>query len=242
MKLDILVIMAHPDDAELCCSGTIIRHVAQGKKVGIVDLTAGELGTRGTAQTRAEEAAISSQILGLSARENLGFRDGFFRNDETHQLEILKRIRKYQPEIILTNAPQDRHPDHGRGAELVVSATFLAGLIKIETQFEGKLQEPHRPKHLFHAIQSNYLEPDFVVDISDYRPQKVQAILAYKTQFFNPENPTDQQGNQTFISTPDFFHFLEGRDREFGQAIRVAYGEGFIKNRQIGVRDLFDII
>jgi len=242
MKLDILAIMAHPDDAELCCSGTIARHIAQGKKVGIIDLTAGELGTRGTPEIRLQESKKSAEILGLSARENLGFQDGFFQNDREHQLQVIQKIRQYQPEIVIANAPKDRHPDHSRGSELTVTSCFLAGLSKIETALENVPQMAYRPKQIFHVIQSDYLTPDFVVDISDYRDKKVKSILAYETQFFNPENVDSKKGKQTFISTPDFFDFLEGRDREFGQAIRVKYGEGFIKNREIGVRDFFDLI
>lgn len=243
MALDILAIMAHPDDAELSCSGTIIRHVEQGKKVGVIDLTQGELGTRGTPQTRKEEAQVAAQILGLTIRENLGFQDGFFKNDRTHQLGVIKYIRKYQPEIIITNATHDRHPDHARAAQLVVEATFLSGLVKIETSFEGQAQTPHRPKHIFHTIQNNYLAPDFIVDISKYRERKVKSILAYGTQFYNPNDTSDiSEENQTFISTPGFFRFLEARDREFGQAIRVEYGEGFIKSRDIGISDLFHIL
>lgn len=241
-KLDILVIVAHPDDAELGCGGTIASHIAQGKKVGVVDLTQGELGTRGTAETRKVEAANAARILGLSVRENLGFRDGFFANDEAHQKEVIRVIRKYCPEIVIANAIRDRHPDHGKGAELVRFACFLAGLEKIQTLENGEIQKAHRPKNLYHMIQSDYIEPDFVVDISDFWEQKKKAVLAFETQFFNPDQAEKSlSGSQTFISTPDFLYFLEGRAREHGQSIRCSYGEGFTKTKQIGIRDLMSL-
>lgn len=240
MKLDILVIAAHPDDAELSCSGTIFASIAQGKKVGVIDLTQGELGTRGTAETRREEAANAAKVMQLSVRENLGMRDGFFQNDEAHQLEVIKAIRQYQPEIVLTNAIRDRHPDHAKAADLVRTACFLAGLKRIETNHTGENQEAWRPKNVYHFIQSDYIEPDFVVDISPYWEQKVQAIKAYKTQFHVSEE--SKKGEQTFISTPEFMNFLEGRAREYGQSIRVKYGEGFTTEKQIGVVSLFHII
>lgn len=240
MKLDILVIAAHPDDAELSCSGTIFASIAQGKKVGVIDLTQGELGTRGTAETRREEAANAAKVMQLSVRENLGMRDGFFQNDEAHQLEVIKAIRQYQPEIVLTNAIRDRHPDHAKAADLVRTACFLAGLKRIETNHTGENQEAWRPKNVYHFIQSDYIEPDFVVDISPYWEQKVKAIKAYKTQFHVSEE--SKKGEQTFISTPEFMNFLEGRAREYGQSIRVKYGEGFTTEKQIGVVSLFHII
>lgn len=240
MKLDILVIAAHPDDAELSCSGTIFASIAQGKKVGVIDLTQGELGTRGTAETRREEATNAAKVMQLSVRENLGMRDGFFQNDEAHQLEVIKAIRQYQPEIVLTNAIRDRHPDHAKAADLVRTACFLAGLKRIETNHTGENQEAWRPKNVYHFIQSDYIEPDFVVDISPYWEQKVKAIKAYKTQFHVSEE--SKKGEQTFISTPEFMNFLEGRAREYGQSIRVKYGEGFTTEKQIGVVSLFHII
>jgi N-acetylglucosamine malate deacetylase 1 len=238
MKLDLLVIAAHPDDAELAGGGTILLHVAQGRKVGVVDLTAGELGTNGTAETRAEEAAEAAKILGLAVRENLGLRDGFFANDQAHQLAVVRAIRRYQPEVVLANAPSDRHPDHGRAAQLVKEACFLAGLKKIETLDDGELQAPWRPKNIYHMIQSNYLKPDFVVDITDFWEQKMEAIQAYRTQFYLP----GQANEPTFIATPEFLHFLEARAREYGQAIRTRYGEGFICDKQLGVANLFDLL
>lgn len=240
MKLDILVIAAHPDDAELSCSGTIFSHIAQGKKIGVADLTRGELGTRGSAEIRKQEAEDAAKIMGLAVRENLGFRDGFFTNDEKHQMEVIKIIRKYQPEIVLTNAINDRHPDHAKAANLVKIACFLAGLKRIETDLLGEQQTAWRPKNLYHFIQSDYITPDFVVDISPYWEQKVAAIRAYKTQFHTSAESV--KGEQTFISTPEFMNFLEGRAREMGQAIRTKYGEGFTKDKQIGVESLFDLL
>lgn len=240
MKLDILVIAAHPDDAELSCSGTIFSHIAQGKKVGVADLTRGELGTRGTAETRSREAADAAEIMGLSIRENLEFRDGFFINDEKHQIDVIRLIRKYQPEIVLTNAIADRHPDHAKAAELVKTSCFLAGLKRIETTLAGEQQEAWRPKNLYYFLQTDYIKPDFVVDISPYWEQKVAAIRAYKTQFHT--SAESAEGEQTLISTPEFMYFLEGRAREMGQSIRTKYGEGFTKDKQIGVESLFDLM
>ncbi len=237
MKLDILVIAVHPDDAELCCSGTILKHIALGKKVGIVDLTRGELGTRGTAETRDEEAADSARILGLHARENLRFRDGFFQNDEFHRLEVIKAIRKYQPEIILSNALEDRHPDHGRAGDLVYDAVFLSGLPKIETEVEGLNQAAHRPKLLLQYIQDRYLKPDIIVDISEHIDKKIESIKAFKTQFYNP----DVEGLQTYISSPEFFETVIGRSREFGKSIGATFGEGFTSRKLLGVDNLFDL-
>ncbi|KIA91710.1 GlcNAc-PI de-N-acetylase [Pedobacter kyungheensis] len=237
MKLDILVIAVHPDDAELCCSGTILKHIAQGKKVGIVDLTRGELGTRGTAETRDEEAADSAKILGLHVRENLGMRDGFFQNDEFHRLEVVKVIRKYQPEIILSNALEDRHPDHGRAGDLVFDSVFLSGLPKIETVLNGVKQEAHRPRLLLQYIQDRYLRPDIIVDISDHMDTKIKSIQAFKTQFYNP----DVAGQQTYISSPEFFESVIGRAREFGKSIAATFGEGFTSRKLLGVDNLFDL-
>lgn len=237
MKLDILVIAVHPDDAELCCSGTILKHIALGKKVGIVDLTRGELGTRGTAETRDEEAAESAKILGLHVRENLRMRDGFFQNDEFHRLEVIKAIRKYQPEIILSNALEDRHPDHGRAGDLVHDSVFLSGLPKIETSIDGVKQEAHRPRLLLQYIQDRYLKPDIIVDISDHMDKKIESIKAFKTQFYNP----DVDGLQTYISSPEFFESVIGRSREFGKSIGTAFGEGFTSRKLLGVDSLFDL-
>lgn len=232
MKLDILVLAAHPDDAELGCGGTILKHVAMGHKVGVVDLTRGELGTRGTPQTREAEAADSAKILGLSVRENIGLPDGFFKNEREHQLEVVKAIRKYQPDIILANARYDRHPDHGRGADLAFEACFLSGLQKISTN-----QDPWRPKVLYHYIQSQLITPDFVVDVSDHWEKKMEAIRAFKTQFFDPNSKEPD----TYISSPAFMKLLESRGQEFGHAIGAKYGEGYTTRRFIGVNSLSDL-
>ncbi len=240
MKLDILVIVAHPDDAELGCGGTILAHVAQQKKVGIIDLTQGELGSNGTVDTRYAEAAAASTILGLALRDNLKFSDGFFANDEIHQLQVIQAIRTYQPTLVITNAIADRHPDHAKAAQLVQTACFLSGLRKIITHDkQGQPQTAWSPQQLYHIIQADYIKPDFVVDISDFWEQKVQAIQAYQTQFFNPNS---KETVKTFISTPEFMKLVEGRATDFGQSIRTRYGEGFTKNRQIGVKNLFDLV
>ena len=237
MKLDILVLAVHPDDAELGCSGTILKHIALGKKVGIVDFTRGELGTRGTAETRDAEAADSARILGLHARENLRFKDGFFKNDEAHQIEVIKMIRKYQPEIVLSNALEDRHPDHGRAGDLANDACFLSGLTKIRTQLNGDEQEAWRPRLLFQYIQDRYIRPDIIVDITPYIETKIASIKAFKTQFFNPE--LDEP--DTYISSPDFFESVIGRCREFGKSIGTTYAEGFTSRKLLGIDDLFQL-
>ncbi len=239
MKLDILVIAAHPDDAELGCGGTIAKHVALGYKVGIIDLTKGELGTRGTELTRQQEATDSAKILGLTVRENLNFRDGFFRNDEEHQLKLIQVIRKYQPQIVLANAIHDRHPDHGKGAELAFNSCFLSGLAKIETMQEGKSQSSWRPKYLYHYIQSQLIVPDFVVDVSEHWKAKMESIKAYKTQFFDPSKSSLEP--ETYISKPTFMTFLEGRGKEFGHSIGVDYGEGFTTTNRMGIDNLFQL-
>jgi bacillithiol biosynthesis deacetylase BshB1 len=237
LKLDILVLAAHPDDAELGCSGTIAAQVAKGNKVGIVDLTHGEMGTRGTPELRLQEAANAAQILGLAARENMGFQDVFFKDDAEHQLKLVQVIRKYQPEIILANAVTDRHPDHGKGASLATNACFMSGLTKIETYQDGVKQAPWRPKFVYHYIQNNYIQPDFIVDISEFWDTKVKSIAAFGSQFFDPKS----QEPASFISSPEFLPFIESRAREFGHRIQVKYGEGFTVERFIGVADLFDL-
>lgn len=239
MKLDILVITVHPDDAELGCSGTILKHVALGKKVGVLDLTRGELGTRGTVQSRAEEAAESSKILGLSVRENLGLRDGFFKNEEYEQLELIKAIRKYQPEIVIGNALFDRHPDHQRAGELINDACFLSGLRKIETKVEGVYQEAYRPRLLLQFIQDYYIKPDIVVDVSEFWDQKLKSIRAFKSQFFNESYQEDEP--QTYISDPEFLNVIEARAREYGKYIGAKYAEGYTCQRLLGVDNLFDL-
>ncbi|RXK47591.1 bacillithiol biosynthesis deacetylase BshB1 [Aquirufa rosea] len=239
MKLDILVMAAHPDDAELACSGTIFSLIQQGKKVGIVDFTRGELGTRGTPEIRLAESAAATAILGLHARENLGIRDGFFRNDEESQLKLIQVIRKYQPDIVLANALEDRHPDHGKGAQLAIDACFLSGLRKIETKdADGNSQAAWRPKQLFHYIQDRYLEPDFVIDISAYWEIKEQSIRAFKSQFFDP-NSTEPA---SYISSPDFLEFIRARSMEMGHKIGVKYGEGYQSQRTIGLQGFEGLI
>ena len=218
MKLDILVMAAHPDDAELAVAGTIVDAIANGKKVGIVDFTRGELGTRGTPEIRLTESAAASQVLGIHARENLELADGFFQNDRESQMKLIEVIRKYQPDVVLANALEDRHPDHGKGAALAIDACFLSGLRKIETGLPA-----WRPKHVYHYIQDRYLEPDFVIDISAHWEKKEAAIRAFKSQFFDP-NSTEPA---SYISSPDFLHFIEARAKEMGHKIGVKYGEGF---------------
>lgn len=239
MKLDLLALAAHPDDAELGCGGTLIRHIQAGLKTGVVDLTRGELGTRGTPQQRAEEAAASARVMGLAVRANLGLPDGFFQNSEAHQLKVVAAIRTYRPDIVLANAVYDRHPDHGKGADIAYTSCFLAGLAKVVTHdAEGKPQEPWRPKALYHYIQSQLIQPDFVVDISDTWEKKMESIRAYKSQFFDPSSKEPV----TYISTPEFLRMLESRAIEMGHAIGVKYGEGFVTRRWMGVRSLTDLI
>jgi len=237
MKLDILALAAHPDDAEISCGGTIARHVSLGFKVGVVDLTRGELGTRGTAAIRDQEAADSSKILGLSVRENLGLRDGFFKNSEEDQLKVVKAIRKYQPEIVLTNAIYDRHPDHGRASDLVYESCFLSGLTKVETQENGKPQVAWRPKSVYYFIQSQYIQPDFVVDVSDFWEKKLESLRAYRSQFYDPQSKEPE----TFISNPGFLKLIEARGHEMGYAIGAKYGEGYTVKNLIGVDSLFHL-
>lgn len=237
MKLDILAIGAHPDDVELGCGATIAKEIANGKTVGIIDLTRGELGTRGTVETRKEEAENSAKILGVSVRENLGFADGFFINDKKHQLEVIKMIRKYQPEIVLCNAIDDRHIDHGKGSKLVSDACFLSGLIKIETEIEGKPQKQWRPKHVYHYIQWKTIEPDFVVDVSDVIDIKMKSVLSYKTQFYDPSNTAPN----TPISSKNFTDSVKYRARDLGRLIGVEFAEGFTVERYVAVNSIFDL-
>lgn len=237
MKLDILAIGAHPDDVELGCGGTIAKEITNGKSVGIIDLTRGELGTRGTAQTRKEEAAEAANILGVSVRENLGFADGFFVNDKTHQLEIIKMIRKYQPDVVLCNAIDDRHIDHGKGSQLVSDACFLSGLIKIETEVEGVLQKQWRPRQVFHYIQWKNITPDFVVDISGFMDTKMKSVLAYKTQFYDPKS----NAPETPISSKNFTDSADYRARDLGRLVGKEHAEGFTVERYISVDSIFDV-
>jgi bacillithiol biosynthesis deacetylase BshB1 len=223
IKLDILAFGAHPDDVELSCSGTILKNISLGKKVGIIDLTRGELGTRGTASLRLKESALAAKILGVNFRENLKMADGFFQNDKKHQLAVIKKIRQYKPEVVLANAVEDRHPDHGRGARLVADACFLAGLEKIETKLEGRKQDAWRPKAVYHYIQYRKLKADFAIDISSFMKRKMEAIHAFGSQFYNP----DSKEPSTLISSPVFFDYIQSREREYGIALNVEYAEGY---------------
>lgn len=232
-KLDILVFAAHPDDAELACSGTIALQIAKGYKVGIVDLTAGELGTRGSAKLRMKEAAHSAEILKLSARECLDLADGFFEQNDATLSKLIQAIRKYQPTIIIANALYDRHPDHGRGGDIVSRACFLSGLSKIKTS----QQEAWRPQLVYRYIQDRYIKPDFIVDISDYWDVKTASIKAFGSQFFDPNSKEPE----TYISSNNFMQFVEARALEFGHAAGFKYGEGFTIEKTIGVKDLFEL-
>lgn len=241
MKLDLLVMTVHPDDAELGAGGTIAKYIAEGKTVGMIDLTRGELGTRGTAEIRAQEASRAAEILGVQVRENLGLRDGFFANDEENQLAIIRAIRKYQPEIVITNALDDRHPDHGRASKLVNDALFLSGLRRIETQDEqGQAQEAFRPRLQLQLIQDKYIQPDIILDITPFWDKKEQSILAYTSQF-NVSDTADDKEPQTYISNPDFMESTRGRAAEFGRNIQVKYAEGFTARKLLGVEDIFQL-
>jgi bacillithiol biosynthesis deacetylase BshB1 len=235
MKLDILAIGSHPDDVELGCSGTLIAEIKRGKKAGVIDLTQGELGTRGTIETRYQEAADAAKIMGLSVRENLKMRDGFFQNDEEHQLQLIKILRKYQPEIVIANILEDRHPDHGRGGWLAYDACFFSGLRQVKTiDDDGQEQEKWRPKMLLHYIQDRFYEPNIIVDISHVWEQRMEAIKAYRTQFL-PDGSSDPQ---TYISSPDFIVALQARARLLGKRIGVRYAEGYISKKSIGLTSL----
>ena len=237
MKLDILVLSAHPDDAELGCGGTISLAISQGKKVGIIDLTQGELGTRGSVEIRTREAEKSSEILGLSIRENMKFRDAFFTNDQEHRLALIKKIRKFRPEIVLAAAPADRHPDHPRASQLIVESCFFSGLARIETECKHSEQTAWRPQAVYHYIQSVFLTPDFVVDVTGHWDKKMESIQAYQSQFFS-----DGDGPETYISNPRFLKMVESRGIELGHSIGVDYGEGFLTDRNLGVKSLFDLL
>lgn len=237
MKLDILAIGVHPDDVELSCSGTLLKHIAQGKKVGILDLTTGELGSRGSGELRLIEADKAAKVLGVNVRENIGLADGFFRNDKESQLEIIKIIRKYQPTVVLANAINDRHPDHGRASQLISEACFYSGLIKIETVLNGVIQEQWRPKAVYHYIQDRFIKPDFVVDVTDFVDKKIEAIQCFGSQFFNSNSnePT------TPISGEEFFDFIKARMMQYGREIGVKYAEGFTAERYVGVEDILSL-
>lgn len=234
MKLDILAFGAHPDDVELGCGATIAKEISLGKKVGIVDLTKGELGTRGSADLRAIEAKNAAEILGISVRENLGFDDGFFENNKKNQLAIIKIIRKYKPKIVLCNAIEDRHIDHGKASKLVADACFLSGLLKIETIENGEVQEKWRPANVYHYIQWKDLQPDFVVDVTGFIDLKTKAVLAYSSQFFNPNNTEPE----TPITSKNFIDSVHYRARDLGRLIGVSHAEGFTTERYVAVKNL----
>nr|WP_294858789.1 bacillithiol biosynthesis deacetylase BshB1 [uncultured Fluviicola sp.] len=236
-QIDILAIGAHPDDVELSAAGTLLKHRSLGFTTGVIDLTQGELGSRGTKETRKEEAQAAADILGLSARMNLKMADGFFEHSEENLRLLIEQIRRFKPSIVLLNAVSDRHPDHGKGSKLASEACFLAGLRRIETSWEGKAQEAHRPKAVYYYIQDRYLKPDFVIDVTDFVEQKFDSIKAYKTQFWDPNSSEPK----TPISGEEFFEFLRGRMAEFGRGIGVRYAEGFTIERTLGVDSLFDL-
>lgn len=237
-KLHILAIAAHPDDLELGCAGTLIKHARAGQAVGIVDLTEGELGTRGTVETRYKEAARAAAIMGLAVRENARMADGFFRNDEAHQRHLITFIRHYRPEIVIANALSDRHPDHGKGGRLIADACFLSGLAKIETERDGAKQQPWRPRRVFHMIQDRPMVPTFIVDISDTFDVKMESIKAYESQFHNP----DSDEPLTYIATGKFLEELASRDAIMGKRIGVRYGEGYVSENIPGISDLDALI
>ncbi|MFT7343805.1 MAG: bacillithiol biosynthesis deacetylase BshB1 [Lentimonas sp.] len=237
-QIDILAVGVHPDDVELSCSGTILKSIAEGKKVALLDLTEGELGSRGTVQTRYQEAKHSGDILGIVDRVNINIGDGTFENNHENRLKVIEQIRFFKPSVVLINAPDDRHPDHGRAAKLVADACFYSGLVRIETNLNGNEQEEHRPKSVYYYIQDRYIAPDFVVDVSDFVDKKMESIQAYSTQFYNPDV---DNGPATPISGKDFLDFLLARMREMGRPAGYKYAEGFVSQRTIGVKSLFDL-
>jgi len=238
MKLDILAIGAHPDDVEMSCGATIAKEIAAGKVVGILDLTRGELGTRGSAEIRSKEAKEAARILGVKVRENLGLSDGFFQNTKEAQLAVIRMIRKYRPEVVLCNAVEDRHIDHGKGSKLSSDACFLSGLRRIETELDGESQQAWRPRHVYHYIQWKELEPDFVVDVSGYMDKKLDAVFAYRSQFYD-ENSNEPE---TPISSKNATESLRYRNRNLGRLIGTEYGEGFTVERYTAVHSVFDLI
>jgi bacillithiol biosynthesis deacetylase BshB1 len=238
MKLDVLAFGAHPDDIELACAGTLIKAVKAGKKVGVVDLTEGQLGTRGTNELRLKEAAKSAQIMGLSVRDNLGMMDGFFKDNDENRMLIIEKIRKYQPDLVLCNPPYDRHPDHGRASKLVADACFYAGLKNIPSEYEGKKQEAFRPDKVFYYMQHFSLDPSFLVDISDEMEQKMEAIKAFSSQFYDPNSKEPE----TVLSSPEFLKHIRERCSTWGYIIGAKYAEGFMAQKSIfGVNSIFDI-
>ena len=241
MKVDILAIGVHPDDVELGCSGTLISEIKRGKKAAIVDLTQGELGTRGNVDTRYEEAAKAAMIIGVQSRENLKMRDGFFKNDEANQMKLIQAIRKYQPSVIIGNILHDRHPDHGRAGQMISTSCFLSGLSKIETKDEkGKPQERWKPAYVLHYMQDWYHDPDLLIDITDVFEQRMEAIKAYTSQFYNADS--GDEGPQTYISTADFLESIVARAKVLGKKIGVKYAEGFITEKKIGIKNLDSLI
>ena len=237
-KIDILAFGAHPDDVELGCSGTILRQISLGYKVGVIDLTRGELGTRGTACIRDSESQLSAKKMNITFRENLLFADGFFENNKDNKLEIIKKIRYYRPNIVLCNAPEDRHPDHGRSASLVYDACFLAGLEKIHTELQNISQPPFRPRVIYNYIQYNDTKPDFIVDISPFMKKKMEIIKCYASQFYNPES----KESETLISKKSFLELISNRSQDLGRFISSDYAEGFLVSRYPGVNDLFHLL
>lgn len=238
MKTDILAFGAHPDDVELSCSGTLMKHIANGKTVAIVDLTRGELGSRGTPEIRKAEAEKAGKIMGIAQRKILDLGDGHFENNESNRRKLIEMVRHFKPEIVLCNAVSDRHPDHGRASQLTSEACFYAGLVKIETSFEGKAQEAWRPKAVYHYVQDRFIEPDFVVDVSEFAEKKRECIMAYSSQFYNPASKEPQ----TPISSPEFLEALFAKMSIWGRAMNVRYAEGFTVERYPGVNDLFDLV
>ena len=238
MKLDILAIGAHPDDVELGCAATLAKEISLGKNIGIIDLTRGELGTRGSAEIRDEEAAKAAEILGVKVRENMAFADGFFVNDKEHQLAVIRMVRKYQPDIVLCNAIEDRHIDHGKGSNLVSDACFLSGLRKVETYFEDVLQQAWRPKHVYHYIQWHNLEPDFVVDVSGFIDKKMEVIRSYGSQFYDPTSKEPASP----ISSKNFLDSIKYRAKDLGRLVGAEYAEGFTTERYVAVKELGDLI
>lgn len=238
MKLDILAFGAHPDDVEMSCGGTIAKEIAKGKTVGIIDITRGELGTRGTPEIRAKEAEEGGKILGIIAREQLGFRDGFIVNNEEHQRKVIQAIRKYQPDIVFANAIDDRHPDHGKAAQLLKDACFLSGLRHIETTSNGENQKPWRPKNLYHYIQDRFITPHVVIDITATIETKMKAIRAFRSQFYDPNSKEPE----TYLTNPEFLDTIKARAIDFGKMVGVNYGEGFTSSKLIGASSLFDLL
>lgn len=237
-KVDILAFAAHPDDVELAASGTLMKHIEAGLKVGIIDLTQGEMGSRGTIDTRYNEAAEASKIMGIHQRHNIKLADGFFKNDEASKMLVIEQIRRFQPRIVLANAIEDRHPDHGRASQLVSEACFLAGLVKVKSSWNGVEQSAHRPNAVYHYIQDHYIKPDFVVDVTAFSDRKIEAIKAYKSQFFDPNSKEPE----TPISGADFFEFIKSRMMEYGRPIGVKYAEGFTTERYLGVENIDSLL